>query len=223
MLDKDKFLVVSEHGFLLQMEKGEITRCEEYKGGYKCSLVKGYIGSLKKLPKKCPVMDGSDPSTLCPIIWLLTCYKEGMVDKKDVRVIMKGEFKLEETGMTGQVDVNKLELIENEERLKQQREELLFLNGQLADLERLISEKEEYFRSFDDRGPENRDINGDHGKRMKALDARERALDERKEELDEMEEDIRDRTEKSSRVVELIKERERKLKDRMKELGIEDL
>ena len=176
MLDKERFLVVSEHGFLLQMEKGEITKCGQYKGEYTCALVKGQIKTLSKLPKKCPVVDGSDPTTLCPIVWLLTCYKEKMLKRKDVDMIMKGEYELEDTNTPSIDDSSHLEMVENKERLRQQREELLIMNEQLTELTRLIQEKEEYFKSIEGNSP-----NGE----SEALVEKEALLDGRENELDE--------------------------------------
>ncbi len=188
MLDKEKFLIVSEHGFLLQLEKGGISRCPHYGGKYECDLAEERLFDLDQLPDGCPVKEKEELDTFCPIIWLITCYKENIVSKDEMGAIMRGSVNL------GDFEDTKEEVIRDEE-LFEKKLELEWKAEDLRSKEREIERKREQLDDYEENG------NG-------SIDPQS---------LMKMEEEYSQKIADLETMVEMLKEENRELKEEMKD------
>ena len=191
MLDKETFLLVSEHGFLLQLEKGGISRCPQYAGMYVCALSKKKIDDMEKLPKQCP-LNNNDPSKICPIVWILTCSIEGMLSHEDALKIMDSRLSLDDfhvgSNFTGEAPPIT-------EEFNEQMDMLL-------ELERSIEAKQNELKSLDEKGVvlDSSDIEKEKAKidilktelqnKLQEVESREKLVEKEEKELEKRKNDM---------------------------------
>ena len=228
MLDKEMYLIVSEHGFLLQMEKGGISKCEKYIESYNCSLQKGLILKLDDLPKKCPMVEGSDPTKICPIIWLLTCQKEQMVKKDDVQLIMKGEFDdnsvVTDHSLEDEQDGDYFDSVIS---LGMKDEEINSKERYLTELDAKIEERKALYESIkmtDSKVDGSAMVDIKEKERSlemkeKQLTKRENALKVGEKELEDKREEVNEQSDKAIKLLELVKKKDAKVRKKIQDMN----